>query len=143
MSLKQSFRFSGEYRDGKIIPDNTSELKAFISSQSGRFEAVLERESEDITKRQRGFYYGKLLVIAAKITGHSTEEIDGVLHKAFLTLNKGELNEYVRSTAEGQMTKEEYSNYISQCVQRLAEHGIMVSTADELSRLGLKNENRG
>lgn len=122
--LRQQFRFSGEYKAGKPVPDNPEEVRSFFASQKGRFEAVFNRESEDVTQRQRGFYYGKLLPAAVKVTGHTLEEIDGVLHRAFLTVNKGQEMEYVRSTSDGSMTKEEYSEYIRMCVQRLSEHGI-------------------
>ena len=116
--------FVGEYKGGKPIADNPLEVQEFFRQQTGRFEATFCKESDDITKRQRGFYYGKLLPAAAKQTGHTIEELDGVLHRAFLTVNKGKPLEYVRSTSDGSMSKEEYTEYIRLCVQRLAEHGI-------------------
>jgi hypothetical protein len=122
--LRKEITIGGLSENGHFQPDNVAEIEQWLHENKGRIECVLRRESEDISKRQRGFYYGKLLPAAARATGHSIEEIDGVLHRAFLTVNSGTAMEYVRSTAEGSVSKEEYTEYIRMCVQRLAEHGI-------------------
>lgn len=118
--------FTGDFKEHRACFDRPEEVKNFIQTASGRFQVTFEKEPKSITQKQRGFYYGLLIPMVAKASGHSDEEVDGVFHRAFLTVNRGQPNEYVRSTADGQMPEEEYTDYVRQCVQRAAEHSIIV-----------------
>jgi hypothetical protein len=122
--LKNQYKFSGIYKDGKAIPDKPAEVVAFFKSQLGRFEATFEKESEDIVQRQRGYFYGVVVPTIAKVTGYTEEEVVGVTKKRHLTANKGLKTEYVRS--ETTLTKEEFAKFIDLVIKDAANCGIII-----------------
>jgi hypothetical protein len=89
-----------------------------------RIELTLSPIRRDKTTQQLRYYYGVLIPALCEETGYVPVEADGILKKFFLTVNKGTPKEYIKSKAD--LTVEEMSQYLDNCVTLCYEQGIYV-----------------
>lgn len=124
-------KFYGIVKGGKVVWDNPDICKLWIKRLEGkRIEGTFQKEREDGTDSQRGYYFSCIVRAAVNggdFAGWTSEEIDGYLCKKFLTLDKETPKERIRSRAsEAGFTKENWSELIDKSIMDMAEHGIVV-----------------
>lgn len=116
--------FYGSVKDGKVLFDNRSIFDLFVKNYEGeRIEITVEKEQDNWTLQQFRYLYSCVYLPLAEHTGHSIEEIDGVLKRKHLIRNKGTKWEYIKSKAA--LNRKELSDYIDLCIQTCAEVGIV------------------
>jgi len=122
-------KFYGIIKEGKAVFDDRLIFDLFAKRLEGkRFELTLQKESEDGTDSQRGYWFACIVRAAVNegdFKGWTADEIDGYLCKKFLTVDKGTPKERIRSrSAEAGFTKEDWSELIENGIKNVAEHGV-------------------
>lgn len=120
----------GQVEHGKLTLDNRPYLNACLKSvkKAERVEVTIAPIRQDKTAQQLKYYYGVLIPAFCEETGYTKEEVDGLLKKIFLTVNKGTKKEYVKSLSE--LSVKAMSDYIDSCVMFGAEHAVFVPPAN-------------
>jgi hypothetical protein len=137
--MSKKAKFYGEVKGGKLLLDRPELYQAFIPTLEGlRIELTLEKESEDITKNQWAYLFAVLYPAIALETGYTVEEVDGMLKKRHLTVNRSLKNEYVKDKSS--LNREQLAQYIDLCLLDAANLGIIVPPPDKNWRL--KNETK-
>jgi hypothetical protein len=124
-------KFYGVVKDGKVVWDNPDICKLWIKRlENKRIEGTFQKEQEDGTDSQRGYYFSCIVRAAVNegdFAGWVADEIDGYLCKKFLTIDKGTPKERIRSRSSGaSFTKEDWSELIDKSIMDMAEHGVIV-----------------
>jgi hypothetical protein len=120
----------GTIEAGKLTLDQEEMFRVWLrglGKAARKVEVVLQDITRSKTQAQLGYYFASVVPALMDWTGYTKQESDGVLCRLFLTENKGQPNEFVRSKAD--LTCEEMSEFIDNCVRFLLEHGIFVQPA--------------
>ncbi len=113
--------------------DNKEVYKLFLQNFRGkRVEVTIREEGEDWSVPQFRYLYACVYEPLAKEVGYTVEELDGVLKKKFLTVNKGKKREYVRD--KHTLNRAELAEYIDKCIHQAAEVGVVCLPADKFWR---------
>ena len=122
--IKQG-KFYGEIKEGKLVLDSKTVFNVWIENWEGqRVEITVAKEAENITQQQWAYLFACVYAPLSEHTGHTVEEIDGILKKKFLTKNKGKKTEYVKD--KSRLTKAELAKYIDDCIMTAAKTGVVV-----------------
>jgi len=89
-----------------------------------RVELTLQRESEDKTKEQLGYYFSCIVQPLADHLGYTKVEMDGVICKHLLTENSGTKKEYVKSKSD--LNRAELAKFIDNAIILAAQSGVVV-----------------
>jgi len=116
----------GEISGGKLSLSQPELFRVWLGAvkHQGPIEIVIRGVSAGKTNAQLAYYFGVLVKELSDYAGYSKDEADGVLCRRFLTANRGQPNEYVRSKAD--LTTEEMSAFIDSVILLLAECGVVV-----------------
>lgn len=109
---------------GKLVFNDIDLLKEWLSRYSDRaVEVVFQTPKKDKTQPQLGYLFGHVIPAISEYTGHTEEEVYGILKYKLLKVHvPGRLapdsiadeNDYVRSLAD--CTREEVAKFIDSAV---------------------------
>jgi hypothetical protein len=120
-------KFYGEVHDGKVRWSSPELLRQYIAQQEEGLAISMEIKpvGKDITAEQWGYYYGAIVRRFIKNGEYdSPQEVDGLLCKALLTVNKGTGKEYVRSKTD--LNRKELSDFIEGAIRIASFAGLIV-----------------
>ena len=119
-------KFYAEVWFDRLHLDRPDLMTRYIRSlpDKTRVEITVEKESEDKTAEQLGYYFSCVVTPLAEHLGYTKREMDGVLCKLLLTVNEGTDKEYVRSKAD--LNRVELAQFIDEAIMCAAGHGVVV-----------------
>lgn len=122
--------FYAQVKNGKVQLDNKTVFDLYVKNFEGKkIEITVEKEQVDITQSQWAYLFSVVYPAIANETGYSINEVDGVLKKRHLTVNKGLKKEYVKSKSN--LKRKELSDFIDLVIRDAAEIGIVVPPANK------------
>jgi hypothetical protein len=97
-----SFRpkFGGVVKNGEIVYDPACRLtrKAYLAGLEGqRVDEIIQKEGKDISKGQRGYYWGVVVKLIAEELGCTKEETHEILQAKFFVYYNDKGLPYVQS----------------------------------------------
>ncbi len=120
--------FFGKVVDGRITFNNKEALNNHVSRFNGKeVEVIIKRRTRNVTREQYGYLY-VLYNLVSEHTGYSVDEIDGVMKRRHLTVNRDSPFEWVKN--KSQCTSQEISDFINKVRMDCAEHGIITPGPD-------------
>lgn len=120
-------KFYGEIHDGKVRWASPELLRQFVAQQEEGLSVEMELKpvGKDITAAQLGYYFGAIVKRFVENGEYdSPQEVDGLLCKALLTVNKGTGKEYVRSKTD--LNRKELSDFIEGAIRIASFAGLIV-----------------
>lgn len=119
--------FYGEIHDGKVRWTRPELLRQYIAQQEEGLSVDVEIKpvGKDITAAQWGYYYGAIVKRFIENGEYqSPQEVDGLLCKALLTVNRGTGKEYVRSKTD--LNRKELADFIDGAIRIASFAGLII-----------------
>lgn len=122
----QEVKFYGQVEEGLLKLDRHSLFETYLANlpEGQRMEITVQKESEDKTKEQLGYYFPCIVQPLADHLGYTKVEMDGVICKQLLTENPGTKREYVKSKSD--LNRAELAKFIDSAIMLAAQEGVIV-----------------
>lgn len=124
----------GSIKDGELVFDNPKWFKGmFQLYEDCRVRVLVERYKANATKEQWGYLWGVVYPEAARVTGHSQEELHEIMKSMHLRRKmvwRGHEVTTVRGASD--LTMNELAEFITDVVFTLNELGIEIPPPDKL-----------
>lgn len=93
--------YQATYRNGRLTIANRTGFSAYLSTFNGLpFELIARKPRKARTTNQNSYYWGVVLAIISKETGHTADELHDAFKLKFITRFNDRGLEFVQSTTE-------------------------------------------
>ena len=122
-------RFIGKAENGEFVADYPKQRAAWLRSKEGKLlQESFNPPEKDKTAEQRGYYFGVMCQQGGDALGYFKLELDAALREKHLPWVEGKKHRYQKTM--DRLTREEFSQYIDDCIITLAENGFAVPPPD-------------
>lgn len=123
--------FKGRVENGKFILNNREGFDRYLLTLNGEVELKLGRDLGMRTDPQNKYLWGVVYRLIAQHTGHTDDEIHGLMGVKF---RKKQLDIGWTIISTTKLNKQEFSEYIENIKQWAAEElGLYIPDSDEVS----------
>lgn len=126
-------KFETKILNGKLIPINPNELREYFKSLSnGDYILAIAKQEMFRTVDQNAYYWGVVVDVFSKYTGHSPNEMHDIFKGKFNMATKRVGNEIVEySETTTLMTTKEFNTYIDEIRQWAVELNLYIPEPNE------------
>lgn len=121
--------FYGYVKEGQLYFDAKDAFNGFLYSITGRVRITVKPYKKIRSMNQNAYYWGVILTIIAKETGHTPEELHEIYKKKFLQTTAIQFKDgktYDVAISTSLLKTDEFGRYIDRIIADASEYGINI-----------------
>ena len=120
--------------NGKLTFQDRNAFEIWVGSLIGEVEVIVRKQRKNRTTPQNEYYWGVVLPIIAKETGHTKEELHEIFKRMFLTAQtlqyRGKEIRIPGSTAT--LNTKEFGEYLEKVFVEAGELGLIIPESNKV-----------